>query len=274
MNPRNKGVAVFLALTFGVGWAWLLLARLVLRLSLVNPLAQLPFAILPAVAAVVVRRWVTREGFRDAGLALRLRRAWPYYLAAWIGPLLLAGATVGLAALLGHHPDFGQLTGMAPGLPGWSIPLLLTVAAAVLTPLYWGEEFGWTSYLRLRLLPGRPLLSVLVTGLIWAAWHYPLALLGYLHFAHMATGLAVWTASILCQECLLAWLRTHSGSIWPAALAHAGNNMVLTLLVNLLLSGRNLDDTALTLLPVPALALAAYATTRGLRRSATAGATA
>ncbi|GAA2228962.1 MULTISPECIES: CPBP family intramembrane glutamic endopeptidase [Kitasatospora] len=274
MNPRNRGVAVFLALTFGAGWAWLLLARLILRLSLVNPLAQLPFALLPAVAAVVVRRWVTHEGFRDAALALRLRQAWPYYLAAWLGPLLLAGAAVGLAAVFGHRPDLGQLAGAAPGLPGWSIPLLLTVLAAVLTPLYWGEEFGWTGYLRLRLLPDRPLLSVLLTGLIWAGWHYPLALLGYLHFAHLAAGLVVWTASILCQECLLAWLRTRSGSIWPAALAHAGNNMVLSLLMNLLLSGRGLDDVALTLFPVPALAVAAYVTTRGLRRSTAAGATA
>jgi hypothetical protein len=111
-------------------------ARLVLRLSLVNPLAQLPFAMLPAVAAVVVRRWVTREGFRDAGLALRLRPAWPSYLAAWLGPLLLTAAAVGLAALLGHRPDLTQLGAMAPGLPGWSVPLLLAVVALVLTPLH------------------------------------------------------------------------------------------------------------------------------------------
>ncbi|GAA2749995.1 CPBP family intramembrane glutamic endopeptidase [Kitasatospora cinereorecta] len=274
MNSRTKGVAVFLAITFGGGWAWLLLARLILRLSLVNPLAQLPFAVLPAVAAVVVRRWVTHEGFRDAGLALRLRRAWPYYLAAWLGPLLLAGAALALAALLGHRPDLGRLADLAPGLPGWSVPLLLTVLAGVLTPLYWGEEFGWTGYLRLRLLPDRPLLSVLLTGLIWAGWHYPLALLGYLHFPHLAAGLLAWTASILCQEYLLAWLRARSGSIWPAALAHAGNNMVLSLLVGMLLGSRGLDDVTLTLLPVPVLVVAAYATLRGLRRSTVAMATA
>ncbi|TQF07925.1 CPBP family intramembrane metalloprotease [Kitasatospora acidiphila] len=270
MNDRTKGITVFLAMAFGFGWGWLLLARLVLRLSLVNPLVQLPFAMLPAVAAVVVRRWVTREGFRDAGLALRWRRAWPSYLAAWFGPLLLTAAALGLAALLGHRPDFTRLAGLAPGLPSWSAPLLLAVVATVLTPLYWGEEFGWSGYLRLRLLPGRPMLSVLVTGLLWACWHYPLAMLGYLHLGSLAAGLPLWTATFLCQECLLAWLRARSGSIWPPALAHAGNNMVLSLLVSQLLSGTGLGDLALTLLPVPALALCAYATTRGLRRSAAA----
>jgi membrane protease YdiL (CAAX protease family) len=59
---------------------------------------------------------------------------------------------------------------------------LLPVVTVVLTPVYLGEEFGWTGYLRTRAVPGRPAWSVLVTGLIWAVWHYPLAYLGYAEF--------------------------------------------------------------------------------------------
>ncbi|MFJ9209651.1 type II CAAX prenyl endopeptidase Rce1 family protein [Streptomyces sp. NPDC102264] len=60
------------------------------------------------------------------------------------------------------------------------MPVLgLMVIALILTPLYAGEEFGWTSYLRPRILGGRTVPSVIATGLIWAAWHFPLAFIGY-----------------------------------------------------------------------------------------------
>ncbi|MFB7665955.1 CPBP family intramembrane glutamic endopeptidase [Kitasatospora sp. NPDC056138] len=268
MSTRSRGTATFLAISFAGAWGWMLAARFGLGMSLVNPLTQLPFAFMPAAAAVIVRRWVTREGFGDAGLALHLKSAWRCYLGAWLGPLLLTGATCGLAALLGlWRPDFSPLSTLVPGLPGWAFLLLLMAVPVVLTPLYWGEEFGWTGYLRPRVLPGRPTLSMMVTGLIWAVWHYPLAFLGYIEFPHPAVGLAAWTTSMLFQEFLLAWLRTRSRSIWPASLAHAGNNMVLSLLVGLLLGGSGLDALALTLLPIPGMALTVVWLLRSGRRS-------
>lgn len=107
----------------------------------------------------------------------------------------------------------------------------------MLAPLYWGEDFGWTSYLRLRIFPGRPLAATLATGLIWALWHYPLAFIGYAVFANVGLGLLVWTVSFLCQEIILTWLRMRGGSIWPTSVAHAGNNMTLSLLTGTLLAG-------------------------------------
>ena len=77
--------------------------------SVDNPLFQLailPGAFAPAVATIVVRKWVTREGFGDAGLGLNLRR-WRYYLVGWSLPLLVVSAIVLLTALLGiANPDF------------------------------------------------------------------------------------------------------------------------------------------------------------------------
>jgi hypothetical protein len=61
----------------------------------------------------------------------------------------------------------------------------------------------------------------------------------------------VWTFSFLCQEVILAWLRLRSGSIWTASLAHAGNNMVLSLLTGALLTGAHgLGQTAVTALAI------------------------
>jgi CAAX protease family protein len=255
---RTRGVVTYLLISFGVTWTVEITARL-LGFSLANPLVQILSLgwIAPAAAAIIVRRWVTREGFADAGLALRIRTAWRHYLAAWLGPLAFTAAAVGLSAALGlWQPTLAPLNHLIPGLPWWAFLTLLMLVVPLLAPLYWGEEFGWTNYLRLRILPGRPLAATLATGLIWAIWHYPLPFLGYLEFANVALGLAVWTVSFLCQEIILTWLRLRSGSIWTTSVAHAGNNMTLSFLTGTLL-GNTVSATALTAIgaaPIAAVA--------------------
>ncbi|GAB3965642.1 CPBP family intramembrane metalloprotease [Actinoallomurus acanthiterrae] len=253
-------MAAFLLIAFGVTWAYLFTARLALGLSLVNPLVQLPMGFAPAIAAVIVRRWITREGFADAGLAPRWRKAWPSFLVAWLAPPVFVAVGVGAAAVVGlWHLDLSPLNRVVSGLPGWAVPLVLMAVAVVLTPVYWGEEFGWTSYLRPRLFPDRPVASVLTTGLIWAVWHYPLAVLGYVRYGHLAVGLAVWTVSFIFQEVLLAWLWSRSGGVWAPSLAHAGNNMVLSLLTGQLLSADGLGATASTaIMSVPIVAVGGW----------------
>ena len=231
-RTARKGVAAFLLLSFGGTWGWLWCATVVLGLSPLNPLLQLPAFCMPGIAGVVVRRWVTREGFADAGLRLRLKAAWPFYLVAWLGPAALALCALGLAALLGlWHPRLSGPGGVLPGAGDVLSVLGMMVVALVLTPVYWGEEFGWTSYLRPRLFGGAPVPSSIVTGLIWAVWHFPLAFIGYVDFPDVVLGLLVWTVSFQLQEVLLLWLYTRSGSVWVASLAHAGNNMVLFLVL-------------------------------------------
>ncbi|WP_241746193.1 CPBP family intramembrane glutamic endopeptidase [Streptomyces lydicus] len=234
----RKGVTVFLVISFAGTWLWLLFARSGLGLSPLHPLLQLPGFCMPGIAAVVVRRWITKEGFADAGLKLRLKVAWRYYVMAWLGPPLIAAATLALAAVAGlWDPDLSGPGGM-PGTKELVSVLGLMMAALILTPLYSGEEFGWTSYLRPRLFGGRTVPSAVATGLIWAVWHFPLAFIGYVEFTNVVIGLAVWTLSFQLQEVMLLWLYQRSGSVWVASLAHAGNNMVLFLIL-----GETLDET-------------------------------
>jgi hypothetical protein len=68
-----------LGLAFGAAWLWFAVLWLV-RAPLGPPAGQLlllPSGFVPAAAAIIVRRWVTREGFADAALGIRLR-TWPY----------------------------------------------------------------------------------------------------------------------------------------------------------------------------------------------------
>jgi membrane protease YdiL (CAAX protease family) len=257
MTTRSKGVIAFLAIAFGLAWAGMFTARLVFDLSLVNPLVQLAgIAFTPAVAAFIVRKWITKEGFADAGSRLRLREQWRLYLAAWLGPLAFAATSIAAAVALGLWDFDPAAFALLPGQPAWVSIGALMLVVIVLTPIYWGEEFGWTSYLRLRLVPERPLTSTLFTGLIWAVWHYPLAFLGYIEFPNVVLGLGMWTVSFMLQEVILTWLRMRSGSVWAASLAHAGNNMVFAMLIGSALGEERVyAATLIGLVPLTAVAL-------------------
>jgi len=85
-----RGLVWYTVLAFGLSWAaWG--AAYALGAGLADPLfskANWLAAFAPAVAAIVVRRWITGEGFADVGWGVHLRRKWPYYLVALLYPLV------------------------------------------------------------------------------------------------------------------------------------------------------------------------------------------
>jgi CAAX protease family protein len=264
MGLNTKGVLTFLLISFGLAWGAVFVAYSVLGMSLADPLVQLtmalPMAFSPAIAAVIVRRWVTREGFRDAGLAPRVRAAGFYYLVAWIGPVLVLAATVGLATVLGlYRPDFSPVPQFIPGMQPGLAALLLLVVPVVVVPAFWGEEFGWRSYLQQR-VSRRPVPAAVITGIIWSVWHYPLVFTDYAEYSNPLLGIVTWTLTIIPQAIILAWLFLRSGSVWVPCLAHAGNNMILgTLSAALLVDAGGLDPSTVELLElIPLAAICAW----------------
>jgi len=233
-----RGVLWFLGISFGLAWlCWELAIRSgVGVLSWQFQLYALPGAISPAIAAFVVRKWITREGFSDAGLRLNARR-WPYYLLAWILPLLVVGAIVAQAMLLGiAEPDFtlsrvaaAGVAGRSPaGLDqlGWLIVPQVMLVAIVTTPIFFGEEFGWRGYLQPRLFAGRPVAAAIATGIIWAVWHYPLTLRGYNYPDSPLLGSLLFIPLTVLMSYLFDWFRRRTGSIWTASVAHAATNSI------------------------------------------------
>lgn len=226
---RRRGVGWFLILAFAGAWIPWFGVHLAGG-SLDDPVIQLlTAAFVPALAACAVRRWVTRQGFRDSGMRLRLRTSWRHYAAAvtipW-GVLLLA---VGIAAATGMW---------SPGSTDLSASSWLYLAAGPLTcialsPVFWGEEYGWTAYLRDRLVPGRPILTTFLTGLIWGLWHWPLPWVGYFGgdapVSDAVWGMLLWLPLSILLEFLIGWLWSETGSVWPGAMLHAGANMVASL---------------------------------------------
>lgn len=252
MTIRSKGILVYLILAFGIAWAVWIIAALA-GISSTSPLFQLaalPGGFAPAIAAIIVRRWVTREGFADAGLRLHFRRQWPYYLFAWLHPLVVIAVIVVLATITGlAQPDYTLLRGLKTLYPGLAAPpgigqiviIQLIFTALLTTPLLWGEEFGWRSYLQIRLFEGRPVLAGVTTGIIWGVWHYPLILMGYERYNNLALGCLLFTGLTVVLSLIFGWLRLKTGSIWPSSLAHSATNAIggsLTIL--LFLGGANL----------------------------------
>ncbi|MBM4431758.1 MAG: CPBP family intramembrane metalloprotease, partial [Chloroflexi bacterium] len=136
MDNRTKGVISFILLAYGLAWAfWELPIRLLgasPREPIFFQLVALPGAFAPAVAALIVRQWITREGFADAGLRPNVKQGWRYYLAGWLLPLPVLTAIVMLAwALALARPDFTLLSGVGSlglDLPPTAAPPLLGLA--------------------------------------------------------------------------------------------------------------------------------------------------
>jgi CAAX protease family protein len=250
MNNR-KGVVAYLLIAFGMAWAWWEIPiRLGISMShiLFFKIALFVGAFAPAIAAFIVRKWITREGFADAGLRPNLRE-WPYYLVAWLLPLVVVGCIVVLAPLLGiGAADFSLARGfkyLAPArLPAymprqlWMLTWIWLIQAIFATPILFGEEFGWRGYLQPRLLPDRPVLSAVVTGVIWAYWHLPLNLRGGNFPDHpFIGGLFIYPVGAIFLSIIFGWLVLKTGSIWSSSLAHAATNGVGGGLILLLFMG-------------------------------------
>lgn len=238
MNKDTKGIFAYLLLSFGLAW----LMWVPMFLAGVDPNAPvfqvliLPGGFAPAIAAVLVRKFVTREGFADAGLKPNFRH-WRLYLFAWLWTAPVALLVIALAYVLGMGaPDFTAMSFLQDRAGGREIPEAAQTIARFAMPMQgfvislvaifilWGEEFGWRGYLQQKLYPNRPLAAAIATGLIWGVWHFPLVLLGYQYPHHPLWGLAVFPVSAVLVSIVLGWLHNRSGSIWPVCLAHASIN--------------------------------------------------
>jgi membrane protease YdiL (CAAX protease family) len=227
VNSNARGVVAYLIVAFAIAWASLAAADSwgFSQDPVRYRVATLPGVFAPAIAAFVVRRWVTREGFSDAGLRPNLRKRWPYYLFAWFFPGLVAVGGIALAMALGAR--------LVQPVPLWLpfqvalLPVELTVGSLAASTLIWGEEFGWRGYLQVRLLARRPALAAVATGLIWALWHAPGLLRGTMLSIDLALSVVAFALGTVLESIVLGWVRLRTGSIWPGTLFHAANNTAI-----------------------------------------------
>ncbi len=229
MNNKSKGLIWYLVIAFAITWSSVLGIYLLggVPTSIANvpsagPLVGLLMMLAtfgPAIAAFVTLKWITREGFKNAGLRFNFRTGWSTYLWAVLAPIAACVMAIALAGAFGMKISLGALS--LENIIAW------IVGALIWTPILFGEEFGWRGYLQHRLAPNSPLLAAVLMGLIWGVWHYAQVLAGIVFSANLLA-LLMYPLSCIVGSIFLGWLRTKSQSVWPACLAHAVGNVIVT----------------------------------------------
>ena len=151
----------------------------------------------------------------------------PAYLAIWV--LGLGGFySSDFAAAASRDYGFGSAPA-AVGLVGY---VLLTVTGGLVMAIAraLGEELGWRGFLVPHLAKVSSFAGLaLISGLMWAAWHFPAMLLG--EYGSFATPdwyrFICFTVMTTSLGFILAWLRLRSGSVWPAAIVHGVHNTIV-----------------------------------------------
>ncbi|MBL8055788.1 MAG: CPBP family intramembrane metalloprotease [Anaerolineales bacterium] len=246
-----KRIALFLGLAFGLAWLTALVLALngqladspvlvpgtTMTLALV--LLAGPYMWAPTLAHLLTRL-ITREGWREVGLR-PLTRGWPYWLAAWVLPAVLTilGLVVYFLVAPGRYdPELGVLRDLLakagqPGVNPWFVAAVQTLQGVLIAPLInglftFGEEFGWRAYLQPKLLALGPRRAMLVMGVIWGVWHWPVIAMGHNYGLSYAgypwLGMLAMVWFTLVTGVFLGWVTVRSGSVWAAVIGHAALN--------------------------------------------------
>jgi membrane protease YdiL (CAAX protease family) len=194
---------------------------------------DLPLMLSPALASTITRL-VLREGFSDVSFRFGGRCTVRAIVLGLALPLLAGSLAYGLAYLTGltrFAPPALSLAGASVNpVAGFALILVLaaTLGTLILLPAAAGEEIGWRGYLLPRLIEAGAPQPVLLSGLIWGAWHLvPVLASGYAAGPSplfSATNLMIATVSL---GSVLAWMRLGTGSIWPCIVAHAAWNAII-----------------------------------------------
>jgi membrane protease YdiL (CAAX protease family) len=247
----TRRIAVFLGLAYGIAWLGGLAIYLTGGLTNsphIGPTIPLAFILLlfpymtaPALAHLLTRL-ITHEGWKDVGLRPYFRNGWPYWLLGWVVPgvLTIVGGT--LFYLLWPRFFDSSLAvarqGLAnsprlAGLSLWGFVAIEAIGAIIISPIAnglatLGEEFGWRAYLLPKLMPLGWRKAVLLLGVIWGVWHWPVIFMGYEYgmkypgYPWAGPLLFVWI--VFGFGVFLAWITLRGGSVWPAVIGHAAIN--------------------------------------------------
>lgn len=228
-----KPTALFLALAFGLSSIFYVIVNVT---QSVNPwiilLMWMP-ALGAILACLMLKRPLSTLGFG--------RWSTRYVLIGYFIPIAYCLiASLGIWTFgFGGFPNlttvnaWAQTAGIAT-LPPWSLILLFIIINGLAGMLFGiatalGEEIGWRGFLVPELYKHLPFAAVaLISGLIWASWHYAITGVVYKDAALPSWfWLGTFTVVAVAISFVMAWLRIKSGSIWPSTFLHASHNLFM-----------------------------------------------
>jgi len=178
----------------------------------------------PGIAALITT-WIYQRNFKELGWSLGKLS---YLVLGFTLPLAYAALAYGIVWLTG----LGTFTTdkLPPGMSAISYFMTAIKKGLVITFIIaLGEEVGWRGLLVNQLVKMTTFSkTVLISGVIWAVWHFPLTLWADYNSGTPAWyGLGCFTVMVLGISFPMAWLRIKSRSVWPAALFHASHDLFI-----------------------------------------------
>jgi membrane protease YdiL (CAAX protease family) len=179
----------------------------------------------PGLAAVITYL-VFERSLRPVGWRLGKIQ---YLLLGLVIPVIYCLIGYGLVWLTGRGKYIGQFP---PNFPIFLVTMLFNgTLSAVL------EEVAWRGFLVPKTMELTSFTkTALITGLIWAIWHYPLIVFSNVRLGNtpLPYSLVCFTIFAVGASFATAWLRMKSGSVWTAALLHGSHNVFVLHVFNTL----------------------------------------
>ena len=188
----------------------------------------------PGLAALVTCKYLGRD-LSTLGWSWGKGR---YQVICYLIPLAYGAVSYGFAWLTGFGGFYNQRLvelvskdlGLGP-MPAWLtifLYFLFTATISVIMDLatVLGEEIGWRGFLVPELAKRHGFAATaIISGLIWALWHYPLLLAGDYHpETPVWFYLPLFTLLLPVISFVWTWMRLKSGSLWPCVVLHAAHN--------------------------------------------------
>lgn len=225
---------LFLTMIYILGTVGVLLAP---SQQVVAVMASIPLllALVGLLILIVLRFVAGREAMARVGLSWGGFR---YYLLFGLGFIVyyilqaVLNASFGLGGANLTPPPAPPGLNLSPNLfltlAGVQSVLLAPILAVVIA---FGEEYGWRGYLQNELFKLGRVRGVLLLGLIWGAWHWPLILMGYNYPGYPLFGLLLMALYTIGLAIVLGYAVLRTGSVLLSAYLHALNNQVLAFII-------------------------------------------
>jgi CAAX protease family protein len=232
MKRARRGLWIFFAVLIPL--SAVIETMSILRVSFIGPVWRIFLLMWVPALACFVARLANREGWSD--LSFRIGgatgvRALLYAVGFPLGVGALAYGvawSTGLATFSPMTEDYlvlpmwpVELSGSPGGVFAQHLGLHLTLGLAGGCLFAAGEELGWRGYLAPRLLDARVPGALVLSGIVWSAWHWPLALKeGFPLSPERLLSLLLFTLVVTPIAVASARLRLETGSMWPPILLH------------------------------------------------------
>ena len=240
-KENAKRLGIYLLIIFVFMLIFILCIKLMNASNTMFYIIYMIFSFSPAFASLIARA-VTKEGFRDMKLHLKLSGNFKWYMLAFGLPLICFTVKILLPVVLSGHADWlGGFTARNV----LSEIFMLAAMTAVMSIGLLGEELGWRGYMNQKMESLFGTVGTCIAGgIVWGLWHLPMDMAGcegaISDAFSMCGGRMI---QITLFGVFLMWLTKKTDSVYPAVIGHYMFNESQGALADLLYQG-NIPENA------------------------------